>query len=118
MSRRPPRSTRTDTLFPYTTLFRSHVRGYIGRINQREKAAMEEWSEEDQANYKGTDYIGKLGIEQSYEKKQNGQTGVEKMETSDGGRAVSRRGSHPATPGNTVKPALIYRASPWERIGH
>src|SRR3546814_20772072 len=23
--RRPPRSTRTDTLFPYTTLFRSHV---------------------------------------------------------------------------------------------
>src|SRR3546814_12010605 len=27
MIRRPPRSTRTDTLFPYTTLFRSHVRG-------------------------------------------------------------------------------------------
>src|SRR3546814_6558293 len=27
MIRRPPRSTRTDTLFPYTTLFRSHRRG-------------------------------------------------------------------------------------------
>src|SRR3546814_2673415 len=27
MIRRPPRSTRTDTLFPYTTLFRSHNRG-------------------------------------------------------------------------------------------
>src|SRR3546814_6593548 len=27
MIRRPPRSTRTDTLFPYTTLFRSHVVG-------------------------------------------------------------------------------------------
>src|SRR3546814_16460181 len=26
MTRRPPRSTRTDTLFPYTTLFRSHKR--------------------------------------------------------------------------------------------
>src|SRR3546814_14935769 len=26
MIRRPPRSTRTDTLFPYTTLFRSHDR--------------------------------------------------------------------------------------------
>src|SRR3546814_8499123 len=25
MERRPPRSTRTDTLFPYTTLFRSHI---------------------------------------------------------------------------------------------
>src|SRR3546814_8722048 len=32
MIRRPPRSTRTDTLFPYTTLFRSHhVRDYSGR---------------------------------------------------------------------------------------
>src|SRR3546814_19962089 len=29
MIRRPPRSTRTDTLFPYTTLFRSHG---IGRV--------------------------------------------------------------------------------------
>src|SRR3546814_15839014 len=30
MIRRPPRSTRTDTLFPYTTLFRSHpTRGAI-----------------------------------------------------------------------------------------
>src|SRR3546814_12234677 len=27
MIRRPPRSTRTDTLFPYTTLFRSHLPG-------------------------------------------------------------------------------------------
>src|SRR3546814_11528608 len=27
MIRRPPRSTRTDTLFPYTTLFRSHHAG-------------------------------------------------------------------------------------------
>src|SRR3546814_20498657 len=27
MIRRPPRSTRTDTLFPYTTLFRSAIRG-------------------------------------------------------------------------------------------
>src|SRR3546814_1392166 len=35
MIRRPPRSTRTDTLFPYTTLFRSsgvRCRSWIGRI--------------------------------------------------------------------------------------
>src|SRR3546814_2396627 len=31
MIRRPPRSTRTDTLFPYTTLFRSH-RQAAGRL--------------------------------------------------------------------------------------
>src|SRR3546814_16570905 len=30
MIRRPPRSTRTDTLFPYTTLFRSIVMRYQG----------------------------------------------------------------------------------------
>src|SRR3546814_15322864 len=29
MIRRPPRSTRTDTLFPYTTLFRSFVAFYV-----------------------------------------------------------------------------------------
>ena len=46
----------------------AHVLGYIGRINQREKDAIEDWPEEEQANYKGTDYIGKLGIEQSYER--------------------------------------------------
>src|SRR3546814_18947498 len=32
MIRRPPRSTRTDTLFPYTTLFRSLLSGYRSRI--------------------------------------------------------------------------------------
>src|SRR3546814_1210316 len=31
MIRRPPRSTRTDTLFPYTTLFRSHQLAGIDR---------------------------------------------------------------------------------------
>src|SRR3546814_13752364 len=30
MIRRPPRSTRTDTLFPYTTLFRSAGKGVLG----------------------------------------------------------------------------------------
>src|SRR3546814_17244397 len=33
MIRRPPRSTRTDTLFPYTTLFRSHTL-FIGRFER------------------------------------------------------------------------------------
>jgi len=84
----------------------SHVLGYIGRINQREKAQMEDWDEEEQANYKGTDYIGKLGVEQSYEKTLHGLTGVEQMETSAGGRAVRRLASHPATPGNTVMLSL------------
>src|SRR3546814_14724868 len=35
MIRRPPRSTRTDTLFSYTTLFRSQDRHEIGRVSER-----------------------------------------------------------------------------------
>src|SRR3546814_19270577 len=31
MIRRPPRSTRTDTLFPYTTLFRSAIQGVLDK---------------------------------------------------------------------------------------
>ncbi|MBK7117899.1 MAG: penicillin-binding protein 2 [Comamonadaceae bacterium] len=78
----------------------SHVIGYIGRINQSEKERIQE--SEDAANYRGTDYIGKLGVEQSYETQLHGITGVEEIETSAGGRAVRRLASTPATPGNTV----------------
>src|SRR3546814_6513272 len=35
MIRRPPRSTRTDTLFPYTTLFRSDARSGRDRASRR-----------------------------------------------------------------------------------
>jgi penicillin-binding protein 2 len=80
----------------------SHVIGYIGRINQAEKAAMEDWPEEQLDNYRGTDYIGKLGVEQSYETELHGLTGVEEVETSAGGRAVRRLKSSPPTPGNKI----------------
>jgi penicillin-binding protein 2 len=80
----------------------SHLLGYIGRINQAEKAAMEDWEEEAQANYKGTEYIGKLGLEQRYEEELHGKTGFEEVETSAGGRAVRRLRSHPPTPGNKL----------------
>src|SRR3546814_14634503 len=39
MIRRPPRSTRTDTLFPYTTLFRSQLRQYVRRVPVSGKSA-------------------------------------------------------------------------------
>src|SRR3546814_16612203 len=39
MIRRPPRSTRTDTLFPYTTLFRSNgVLGFVGARDSSRRA--------------------------------------------------------------------------------
>ena len=81
----------------------SHVIGYIGRINQAEKKQQEDWPDEDQANYRGTEYIGKLGVEHSYERQLHGTTGVEHVETSAGGRSVRKLASSPPTPGNTVK---------------
>ena len=80
----------------------SHVVGYIGRINQRETESIADWPEEDQANYRGTEYIGKLGAEQSYERELHGITGFDRVETSAGGRAVRSLANTPATPGNTV----------------
>ncbi len=79
----------------------SHLIGYIGRINQVEKEKLED--SDDAANYRGTDYIGKLGIEQSYERELHGQTGFVEMETSASGRAVRPLpGSRPPIPGNTL----------------
>ena len=85
--------------YPYDQLA-SHVIGYIGRINTSEKAKIEE--SEDAGNYRGTEYIGKLGVEQSYENQLHGTTGVQEMETSAGGRAVRRLNSSQAVPGNSV----------------
>src|ERR1035437_6023204 len=86
--------------YPYGELA-SHVIGYIGRINTAEKEKLDD--SEDAANYRGTEYIGKLGIEESFESQLHGITGVDSMETSAGGRAMRRLASSPATPGNTVK---------------
>jgi penicillin-binding protein 2 len=85
--------------YPYGHLA-SHVVGYIGRINQKEKELIEESDEE--GNYRGTQYIGKLGVEQKYERELHGITGVQEVETSAGGKAVRRLASRPATPGQNV----------------
>src|SRR3546814_16761420 len=47
MIRRPPRSTRTDTLFPYTTLFRSAAGGVLGK--KLEAVTMDDACEPKQA---------------------------------------------------------------------
>ena len=85
----------------------SHAIGYIGRINQSEKEHIDD--SDDESNYRGTEYIGKLGVEQSYEQQLHGITGVEEMETSAAGRPVRRLASIAATPGNTVKLSIDIR---------
>ena len=71
--------------YPYGEVF-SHVVGYIGRIGQRDLDRLEE--SEQLANYRGSDHIGKLGIESTYEAWLHGRTGIEKVETDSSGRAV------------------------------
>jgi penicillin-binding protein 2 len=88
--------------YPYGELA-SHVLGYIGRINQKEAEALEDEPDDVQANYKGTDYIGKLGIEESYERQLHGTTGFQEMETTAAGRAVRQLKSRAPIPGDTVK---------------
>ncbi len=85
--------------YPYGELA-SHVIGYIGRINRAEKDKLDD--SEDAANYRGTEYIGKLGVEQSFEQSLHGTTGVDSVETSAGGRAMRKLSSSPSTPGDTV----------------
>lgn len=78
----------------------SHVIGYIGRINQREAERIDD--SDDAANYKGTDHIGKEGLERSYEKLLHGKTGYEEVEVSAAGRPVRVLSRVPAVPGDNL----------------
>jgi penicillin-binding protein 2 len=85
--------------YPYADLA-SHALGYIGRINDHDV----DWIEERdlEANYKGTDHIGKTGIEQSYELELHGTTGYEQVEVDAGGRGVRTLSRTAAVAGNNL----------------
>ena len=85
--------------YPQAELF-SHVVGHIGRINKREVEELE--ASGNAANYKGTDYIGKTGLEQSYETHLHGTTGVAKVEVDSAGRAVRTLSKTPPESGASL----------------
>jgi penicillin-binding protein 2 len=85
--------------YPQGDMF-SHVVGHIGRINQKEVDQLE--ADDRLANYRGSDYIGKTGLEQSYEKFLHGTTGVEEVEVDSGGRAVRTLSRTPPVSGNNL----------------
>ncbi|UXY15119.1 penicillin-binding protein 2 [Chitiniphilus purpureus] len=64
----------------------SHLVGYIGRINDRDLTELEKNGM--LANYRGSEHIGKIGIEASYERYLHGVTGFEEVEIDANGRAV------------------------------
>src|SRR3546814_13198276 len=125
MIRRPPRSTRTDTLFPYPTLFRSdehaealpsvsaervavreypygrlaaHVIGYTGKITKEEHDA----KGDAEKPYTLNDEIGKTGIERIYEDDLRGHPGTRQIEVDADGDPVRVVAENAPVPGNDV----------------
>jgi penicillin-binding protein 2 len=60
----------------------THTLGYVGRINDREIRTI------DPENYRGTDFIGKIGLEKYYEETLLGKVGTEQVETDARGRVM------------------------------
>ena len=85
----------------------SHLVGYIGRINDRDAERLDD--EGLAANYKGTDHIGKTGLEQSYESELHGPTGCGPVELASGGRGVRTRSRTAPTSGNNLVLTLDIR---------
>ncbi|MCI0666679.1 MAG: penicillin-binding protein 2, partial [Methylococcaceae bacterium] len=78
--------------YPHADLM-SHVIGYVGRINEDELKSI------DAAVYQGTNHIGKIGIEKSYETVLHGTAGYEEIETNAQGRLIHTIGNVSPTPG-------------------
>jgi penicillin-binding protein 2 len=78
----------------------AHVIGYIGRINQADQDKLEDLGVE--ANYRGTDFIGKSGLEASYQQELHGTTGFEQVEIDAAGRGIRTLARTPAQSGNNV----------------
>ncbi len=85
----------------------SHVVGYIGRISDPDVADLK--SKGRAANYSASDYIGKVGLEQRYEKDLRGVTGYEHVETDANGRSVRTLRSTLPVSGNDLRLALDAR---------
>ncbi len=85
----------------------SHALGYLGRINTQDQAKLEE--DGVGANYRGTDYIGKAGIEAAYEPELHGTTGFEQVEIDAAGRGIRTLSRTSSQPGNNITLTLDMR---------
>lgn len=92
--------------YPYGDIA-SHVIGYIGRINDKDQERLEELGVV--ANYRGTDFVGKTGVENSYQSELHGTTGIEQVEIDAGGRGIRTLSRTPAQSGNDITLALDIR---------
>ncbi len=85
--------------YPETNLV-AHLLGYTGKISK------EEYEVRKQSGYFLTDYIGKQGVELTYEQALRGQSGQETVEVDARGRIEKVLGLEPPQPGQSIKLAL------------
>lgn len=67
--------------YPQGELF-SHALGYVGRINEEEQQSL------DEVDYRGTNHVGKIGVEKYYEDILHGDVGYQNVETNALGRVL------------------------------
>lgn len=82
----------------------AHVLGYVGRISESDLQTLEE--EGRIGNYRGTQVIGKKGIEKTWEDVLHGRTGVEEVEVTASGRPVRTLSRIDPVPGANLRLSL------------
>lgn len=82
----------------------AHVLGYVGRISEADLQQLEE--EGSIGNYRGTQVIGKKGIEKAWEEVLHGRTGVEEVEVTASGRPVRTLSRIDPVPGANLRLSL------------
>lgn len=82
----------------------AHVLGFVGRISEEDEQHLEDTGQS--GNYRGTQVIGKKGIEKTWEKTLHGRTGVEELEVTATGRPVRELSRTDPIPGSNLELSL------------
>lgn len=82
----------------------AHVLGFVGRISEEDEQKLEETGR--LGNYRGTQIIGKKGIEKTWESALHGRTGIEEREVTATGRPVRELSRTDPVPGASLELSL------------